>query len=107
MIELSEGLVLLLVLRLRHELKQNPKIDDVKRYIKDITKNNFAYYDFQQILMDLERKAHIKVKNKKIQISMSFIYYYTEILQPGDEDLDTIEYIERRKIEIEKQKRDM
>jgi len=99
--KVSEALILLAILRLRHKWKRSPNRNEVRSYTEELLNDKLTDEQFRALLSSLERKAHIRVDNEQLQISMRFIYYYTEILQPGDEDLETVAYIKRRTQEME------
>ncbi|WP_379134072.1 hypothetical protein [Paenibacillus sp. sgz500958] len=103
MLIINDSLILLLILRYRATYKSAPFIDNLIIFASHSLQLELDEIALMEILNSLQERKHIVVQDKKINVSMSFIYYYTEILQPGDNSLETREFIERRKIQFENQ----
>lgn len=99
----QDSLILLLILRYRAALKCNPFINELIRYASDSLQLELNKEQWMEILYSLQERGHLVVIDEQIKVSMSFIYYYTEILQPGDHSLETVEFIERQKNKLQNQ----
>ncbi|TXK80678.1 hypothetical protein [Paenibacillus sp. N3.4] len=96
-----EPLIVLSILRLRKKLKVEPTFIDLTDYLNTVLYINLEENYLKDVLQMLEYNGHLKIVNDNYNVSLSLLFYYTEILEPGDDSLESIEYIERRMKQLE------
>lgn len=101
MIQISDSLILLVVLRLINQQNSFPTIEETRNGTHELLQGELNEILFDELLQSLLTRHHLELIDNQIHVRMALRFYYTEILKPGDDSLETLDFIERRTKQIE------